>query len=94
MAYWKMCSRKPMLPSYFFELKELWNKATNGEKAGIFALMMNYGEGKRANGTVDDIPKARRESSYLQNFRRKNGIKITNGNSKRTRIARRKRSMG
>jgi hypothetical protein len=91
-AYWKMCARKPSLPSDFFELKELWNSATEGEKQGIFALLINYGANKAPNGSIEDYHKAKREQAYLSNFRKKHGIYITNGNTKRTRRLRLKRN--
>lgn len=90
-AYWKMCARKPSLPSDFYELKELWNSATEGEKQGIFALLMNYGGNKAPNNSVEDFHKTKREQAYLSNFRKKHGIRITNGNMKRTRCARKKK---
>lgn len=87
LAYWRSCSRKPLLPIDFFELKELWGNATDMEKEGIYSLMISYGgvHNKKRGA------QSKRAKAGLYRLRKKNGIKIDMGNSKRTRIKRSKK---
>lgn len=70
-TYWMSCSRKPILPSDFFELKELWESASEAEKNGIFSLMISY-------GSVENKQRGKQgcaERSALYRFRKRRGIK-------------------
>ena len=85
-SYWKHVLRKPIIPSDYFELKELWESATEVERSGIFALMMHYGVVK------DKGRKSQADKNALCQFRKRHGIGISrNSVSVSTRQKRRKR---
>lgn len=85
-SYWKHILRKPIIPSDYFELKELWESATEVERSGIFALMMHYGVVK------DKGRKSQADKNALCKFRKRHGISISrNSVSVSTRQKRRKR---